>query len=71
MLHTKTIDQLVLELKIFKGFYDIYGCGGHIGHVNYTVLTYFRSLYAQVALNGIRLQLAQWVSRRCLKTVIL
>ena len=38
MLHTKlqTIDQLVLELKILKDF-TIYGCGGHIGHVKYTL----------------------------------
>ena len=35
MLHTKfhEIGPSVLEKKIFEGFFTIYGCGGHLGHV--------------------------------------
>ena len=36
MLRTKVrgnIGLLVLEKKIFKGFFTIYGHGGHLGHV--------------------------------------
>ena len=55
------MDELVLELKNLKDF-TIYGCGGHIVHVNI-----FSFHQPQVALNGIWLQLAPWLLRRCLK----
>ena len=33
---------MVLEKKIFKGFYTIYGHGGHLGHVTWTKCINFR-----------------------------
>ena len=33
----------VLEKKIFEGFFTIYGRGGHIGHVTWTINIKFRS----------------------------
>ena len=35
----------VLEKKIFEGFFTIYGCGGHLGHVTQMPRTNFRSPY--------------------------
>ena len=34
MPNFKIIGLLVLENKIFQGFYNIYGHGRHLGHVN-------------------------------------
>ena len=45
MLHTKfffsEISPPVPEKKIFKGFYTIYGHGGHLGHVTSIISTNF------------------------------
>ena len=45
MLHAKFQDHrlMVLEKKIFKGFYHIYEHGGHLGHVNWTIYMNFPS----------------------------
>ena len=47
MLHTKFrgIGPPVPEKKIFKGFFTIYGRGGHLGHVTQRLRTNFRSPY--------------------------
>ena len=37
----KTIGLLVLEMKIFKVFFNIYGHGGHLGHVTCTIYINF------------------------------
>ena len=39
------IGLLVLEKKIFEGFFTIYGRGGHFGHVTQMPGTKFRSPY--------------------------
>ena len=36
----KVIDLLFLEKKI-KGVFNIYGCGGHLGHVTKTICINF------------------------------
>ena len=68
MLHTKSphpqcyipspkvIGHLVLKKKIFKGFFTIYGHGGHLCHVTRTIWTNFssyvlRSLHMKVEFN--------------------
>ena len=43
ILSHKVISPLVLEKKIFEGFFTIYGRGGHPGHVTQTPQTNFRS----------------------------
>ena len=40
----KIIGLLVLEKKIFKGFFSIYRHGGHLGHVTWTIYVNFLSL---------------------------
>ena len=37
----KAIGLLAPEKKIFKGFFTIYGRGGHLGHVTSTIGTNF------------------------------
>ena len=39
----KIICLLVLEKEIFKDFFSIYGHGGHLGHVTWTIYTNFAS----------------------------
>ena len=39
MPNFKIIELLILEKKIFKGFFTIYGRGGHLGHVTWTIYT--------------------------------
>ena len=58
MLHTKLQDHQSTGSGVEDFFKDfiIYGCGGHIGHVN--IFSFYQP---QMALNGIWLQLAQWL----------
>ena len=46
MLHTKFRENRppVLEKKISKGFFTIYGHGGHLGHVTRIMFTNFHFL---------------------------
>ena len=37
---------MVLEKKILRGFFTIYGHGGYLGHVTRTIYIKFRSLEA-------------------------
>ena len=37
----------VPEKKIFEGFYRIYGCGGHLGHVTSIMLINFYFLVSE------------------------
>ena len=46
--------SIVLELKIFLKVFTIYGLGSHMGHVTWTVLTYFFFLPSLDALHKIR-----------------
>ena len=43
MLHTKVISLVVLEKKIFKGFFTIYGGGGCLDQVTRTIRKKFCS----------------------------
>ena len=43
MLSFKIVGVVVLEKKIFKGFFTIFGHGGHLGHVTWTIYINFRS----------------------------
>ena len=50
MLRFKIIGLLVLEKKFFKVF-TIYGHGGHLGHVTWTIHINFRSPFQGLAVS--------------------
>ena len=42
------ISSLVLDKKIFKGFFSIYSHGGHLGHETWTIYINFRSPFLRM-----------------------
>ena len=43
------ISPPIPEKLIFKGFYNIYGHGGHLGHVTWTIYTNFSSPFLRIS----------------------
>ena len=49
MLHTKFHRNRFTDSRVvFKGFYHIYGHGGHLGHVTWTIYTNINSPFLRI-----------------------